>query len=97
MRQLFSSSSPLVPLSFLERFHHSSSDKGEREGESDGLLCCIIMIQDAISVNPGMILPLMQARCVYVCMCVGMYQHCGDRVIMILVCCACVLCCPVLE
>ena len=43
----------------------------EKERESDGLLCCIKMIQDAASVNPRMFLPLMQARCVYVCMCVG--------------------------
>ena len=59
-----SSSSPLIPLSSLEYLHHSSSDEGEGEGESDGLLRCIKMIQDAASVNPGMFLPLMQARCV---------------------------------
>ena len=59
-----SSSSPLIPLSSLEYLHHSSSDEGEGEGENDGPIRCVKMIQDAALANPGMFLPLMQARCV---------------------------------
>ena len=59
-----SSSSPLIPLSSLEYLHHSSSDEGEGEAENDGPLRCVKMIQDAAMANPGVFLPLMQARCV---------------------------------
>ena len=59
-----SSSSPLIPLSSREYLHHSSSDEGEGESENEGPMRCMKIIQDAALANPGMFLPLMQARCV---------------------------------
>lgn len=74
MRELFcrarrmanssASSSPLIPLSSREYLHHSSSDEGEGETENEGPMRCMKIIQDAASANPGMFVPLMQARCV---------------------------------